>query len=112
MESNELTLKKESQLARSDAPHYYEVKIPNHPNGVPQMHCGNIRDAERVLEMYPDATMNKIYLPHPPDTVDVSCVTMENDKELPTIKIEGQEIPIQQKLPQNCQEPFIPDFHD
>ena len=71
------------------------------------MHCGNIRDAERVLEIYPDATMNKIYLPHPPDTVDVSCVTMENDKELPTIKIEGQEISIQQQLPQNCQEPFI-----
>ena len=36
-------------------PHYYEVKIPNHPNGVPQIHVGNIKDVERILEMYPDA---------------------------------------------------------
>ena len=112
MESNELSIKKESQLARNDAPHYYEVKIKGHPNGVPQMHCGKIKDAERLLEMYPGSTMSKIYFPHPPETVDVSYVTMENDKQLPTIKIRGQEIFIQQQLPQNCQEPFIPDFHD
>ena len=55
------------------------IKIPNHPNGVPQMHCGNIRDAERLLEIYPDATMTKIYLPHPPQTVDVPHVRVAPD---------------------------------
>ena len=64
--NSELSTKPQSQLMRQDAPHYYEVKIPNHPNGVPQMHCGNIKDAERLLEMYPDSTIEKIYLPHPP----------------------------------------------
>ena len=72
--SSELSTKSQSQLRRQDFPHYYEVKIPNHPNGVPQMHCGNIKDAERLLEMYPDATIEKIYLPHPPQTVDVPYV--------------------------------------
>ena len=36
--NSELSTKPQSQLMRQDAPHYYEVKIPNHPNGVPQMH--------------------------------------------------------------------------
>ena len=75
--------KRQEGLVRQDAPHYFEVKIPNHPNGVPQMHCGNIKDAERILEMYPDATMTKIYLPHPPTTVDVPYVRVAPDLELP-----------------------------
>ena len=37
----------QSQLVAQDAPHLWEVKIPNHPNGVKQMHCGNLKDAER-----------------------------------------------------------------
>mgnify|MGYP003314007443 FL=1 len=85
--SSELSTKSQSQLMRQDAPHYYEVKIPNHPNGVPQMHCGNIKDAERLLEIYPDATMNKIYLPHPPQTVDVPYVRVAPDLELPMQQI-------------------------
>jgi len=32
-------------------------------------------------------------------------------KEVEYIEVEGQKLPIQQ-LPPNCQEPFIPDFHD
>ena len=82
--SSELSTKSQSQLRRQDFPHYYEVKIPNHPNGVSQMHCGNIKDAERLLEMYPDATIEKIYLPHPPQTVDVPHVSIAPDPELPT----------------------------
>ena len=82
--NSELRTKPQSQLMRQDAPHYYEVKIPNHPNGVPQMHCGKLRDAESLLEKYPDATMTKIYLPHPPQTVDVPHVSIAPDPELPT----------------------------
>ena len=99
--SSEMSTKSQSQLQRQDFPHYYEVKIPNHPNGVPQMHVGNIKDAERILEMYPDATMTKIYLPHPPQTVEVRATSIEEPVALPTLKIEGQEIPIQQNLPQS-----------
>ena len=85
-----------SDLARTDLPHYYEVKIPNHPNGVPQMHCGKLRDAERILEMYSDATIEKIYLPHPPQTVDVPYVKVAPDLELP----------MQQILPESKLEPL------
>ena len=77
--NSELSTKPQSQLMRQDAPHYYEVKIPNHPNGVPQMHCGNVKDAESLLEKYPDATMTKIYLPHPPQTVDVPYISVAPD---------------------------------
>ena len=84
---NELIKVKNNQLKRQDAPHYYEVKIPNHPNGVPKMHCGNVKDAERLLEIYPDATMTKIYLPHPPQTVDVPHVAVAPDFELPMQQI-------------------------
>jgi len=84
MDSNsELSTRSRNELARQDAPHYYEVKIPNHPNGVPQMHCGMKRDADRLLELYPDATVTKVYLPHPPKTVDVPHVALDSDLELP-----------------------------
>ena len=85
--TNQIDLQTQSQLVRQDAPHMWEVKIPNHPNGVPQMHCGNRRDAERLLELYPDATISKLYLPHPPQTVDVSSVTMAPDPQLSEQKI-------------------------
>ena len=93
---SELSKEQSKSLARQDAPHYYEVKIPNHPNGVPQMHCGKLRDAERLLEIYPDATMTKIYLPHSPRTVDVPHVRVAPDLELP----------MQQILPESQLEPL------
>ena len=97
--NSELSTKPQSQLMRQDAPHYYEVKIPNHPNGVPQMHCGNVKDAERLLEIYPDATMTKIYLPHPPQTVDVPYISVAPDLELPMRQIlpESQAEPLDLK---------------
>ena len=95
MDSNsELSTKPQSQLVRQDAPHYYEVRIPNHPNGVPKMHCGMKKDADMLLEKYPDATVEKIYLPHPPDTVDVPHVRVDPDLELP----------MQQSLPESTLE--------
>ena len=96
--SKQLSKKKQSELIAQEPPHYYEVKIPNHPNGVPQMHCGMKRDADRLLELYPDATVEKIYLPHPPQTVDVPHVAVAPDFELP----------MQQSLPQSEAEPFNP----
>ena len=88
--------KKEQGLVKTDLPHYYEVKIPNHPNGVPKMHCGMKKDADRLLELYPDATMEKIYLPHPPQTVDVPYAQVAPDLELP----------MQQILPESELEPL------
>jgi hypothetical protein len=83
-----LTTKKlQTQLVAQDAPHLWEVKIPNHPNCISQMHCGNIKDAERILETYPGSTITKIYLPHPPTTVDVPHTIMDPDLELPEQKI-------------------------
>ena len=69
-------------LVTQDAPHMWEVKIPNHPNGVTQMHCGQRRDAESLLEKYPGATMTKFYLPHTPDTVNVQATYLGTESQL------------------------------
>ena len=86
----------QSKLVTKEQPHCYEVRIPNHPNGVPKMHCGMKKDADSLLEKYPDATVEKIYLPHPPQTVDVPHVAMAPDLELP----------MQQILPESDLQPF------
>ena len=88
--------KKEQGLVRSDAPHYYEVKIKGHPNGVPQIHCGQEKDAIDMCERYPGSEYTKIYLPHPPQTVDVPYVRVAPDLELP----------MQQILPESELEPI------
>ena len=77
-----LSKKQATDLVAQDAPHIWEVKIPNHPNGVPQMHCGNRKDAERILELYPDATMSKLYLPAPPSTVNVRAENLGQEEVL------------------------------
>ena len=56
--------KQEQGLVKTDLPHYYEVKIPNHPNGIPQMHCGMRKDVERLLEMYPDTNHGEKFICH------------------------------------------------
>ena len=86
----------QSKLVTQEPPHMWEVRIPNHPNGVPKMHCGNEKDAQRLLEMYPDATISKFYLPHPPQTVDVPYVSVAPDFELP----------MQQVLPESELQPL------
>ena len=93
--------KYEHGLVKSDAPHYFEVKLEDHPNGLKQLHCGTMRDLESVLERYPNSKWEKIYLPGVPETVEVQATSVEEPLALPTIKIEGQEIPIQQNLPQS-----------
>ena len=80
----------EMSLVANNLPHYYEVKIKGHPNGVEQMHIGQWRDVETVLERYPDSSVTKIFLPKSPETVDV-----------PHITVKDQELPMQQILPES-----------
>ncbi len=104
---------------------YYSVFDPD---GKKIADCGIERDAVNLMH-----TRNKYWDGHyftfnplPGDIIDVS-----NGKQLPTrdivvnmvarfvtlfskveyIEVEGQKLPIQQ-FPPNCQEPFIPEFHD
>ena len=81
-----------SDLVRTDIPHYYEMTLPNGS----KRHCGTLRDVECILSIYPDAIYAKILLPHPPQTVDVPHVSVAPDLELP----------MQQILPESQLEPL------
>ena len=81
-----------SDLVRTDIPHYYEMTLPNGS----KRHCGTLRDVECILSIYPDAVYAKILLPHPPQTVDVPYVRVAPDLELP----------MQQSLPQSDLQPL------
>ena len=81
-----------SNLVRTDVPHYYEMTLPDGS----KRHCGTLRDVECILSIYPDAVYAKILLPHPPQTVDVPYVRVAPDLELP----------MQQILPQSDLEPL------
>jgi hypothetical protein len=81
-----------SDLVRTDIPHYYEMTLPNGS----KRHCGTLRDVECILSIYPDAVYAKILLPHPPQTVDVPYVRVAPDLELP----------MQQILPESQLEPL------
>ena len=67
-----------STLATQESPHYYEMTLPNGSKRC----CGTLKDVECILSIYPTAVYNKILLPAPPDTVDVSSVDLGKDKEL------------------------------
>jgi len=82
----ELT-KRKASIKRVDSPHYYKVNIVDHPNGIPQICCGSERDAVAFCEKYPGSTWEKIYLPHPPQTIDVPHVKVAPDLELPAQQI-------------------------
>ena len=77
----------QSSIVVGETPYYYEVKLNNHPNGLTQLHCGSKIDRDRIIEMYPDSTWQKIYLPHPPQTIDVPHVVVAPDLELPMQQI-------------------------
>ena len=94
--NSELSTKSQSQLKVQECPHYYELKFKNHPNGLEKVHCGTMKDVERMLEIYPDAIYSKILLPHPPETVDVPYIKVAPDLELP----------MQQILPESELEPI------
>ena len=87
-----LLMDSNSDLVRTDIPHYYEMTLPNGS----KRHCGTLRDVECILSMYPDAIYAKILLPHPPQTVDVPHVAVAPDFELP----------MQQVLPKSDLQPL------
>ena len=67
-----------SALAIQESPHYYEMTLPD---GTKRC-CGTMKDVDCLLSIYPTAVYNKILLPTPPDTVNVSSVDLGKDKEL------------------------------
>ena len=96
------------------------------PTGNKIADCGTLRDAVTLVGMRGEGHYYQ-FKPHLGDIIDVSF-----NKQLPTrdivvnmdggvggswgeveyIEVGSQKIPTQQQLPQNYQEPFIPDFHD
>ena len=105
---------------------YYSVF---NPRGEKIADCGIEKDAVNLMSMRNQRWDGHYFTfnPLPGDIIDVS-----EDKQLPTrdivvnmdggvggswkevdyIEVSGEKLPTQQQLPQNCQEPFIPDLHD
>jgi hypothetical protein len=102
MDSNSdmgLTTKKlQSQLASKELPHYYMLYTGNPV--APTRCCGTLQDLMTMLDHYPHAKWEKVYLPNP-ETVDVKAIAVEEPLALPPLKLKGQEIPLQQNLPQS-----------
>ena len=92
------TREMQAKLAKRELPHYYMLYTGNPV--APTRCCGTRRDLEDQLDFYPNAKWEKIYLPNP-ETVDVKAIAVEEPISLPTLKLEGQEIPLQQNLPQS-----------
>ena len=70
------------QIVPKECPHYYELRFKNHPNGLEKVHCGTMKDVERVLAINPDAEYSKILLPPVPGTVDVMYVVAGEERVL------------------------------
>jgi hypothetical protein len=104
---------------------YYSVF---NPRGEKIADCGSQKDAINLIGMRNARWEGHCYTfnPLPGDIIDVSSakqlptrdivVNMDGGvggswEEVEYIEVEGQKLPTQQ-LPPNCQEPFIPDFHD
>ena len=102
---------------------YYSVFDPT---GKKIADCGSIKDAVNLIgtrgdghyyqfkPIYETVEVNLLERPKLP-TKDI-VVNMDGGvggswEEVEYIEVEGQKLPTQQ-LPPNCQEPFIPDFHD
>ena len=104
---------------------YYSVF---NPRGEKIADCGSQKDVVNLLNMRNNRWEGHYYMfnPLPGDIIDVSSgkqlptrdivVNMDGGvggswKEIECIEVGSQKLPTQQ-LPPNCQEPFIPDFHD
>ena len=96
------------------------------PDGKKIADCGALRDAVTLVGMRGEGHYYT-FKPYPGDIVDVTSkkqlptrdivVNMDGGvggswEEVECIEVGGQKIATQQSLPQNYQEPFIPDFHD
>jgi len=78
------TRKLQSQIVAGESPHYFEVR---NLDGNRYVQCGMEQDAKNICKMYPGFTYEKIYLPHPPKTIDVLHVRVAPDLELPAQNI-------------------------
>jgi hypothetical protein len=102
---------------------YYSVFDPT---GKKIADCGSIKDAVNLIGTRGDGhyyqfkpiyeTVEVKLLERPKFPTKDIVVNMDGGvggswKEVEYIEVEGQKLPTQQ-LPLNCQEPFIPDFHD
>ena len=102
---------------------YYSVFDPT---GKKIADCGSIKDAANLIGTRGDGhyyqfkptyeTVEVKLLERPKLPTKDIIVNMDGGvggswEEVEYIEVEGQKLPTQQ-LPQNCQEPFIPDFHD
>lgn len=95
---SQLASKLQSQLASKELPHYYMLYTGNPV--APTRCCGTLQDLMTMLDHYPHAKWEKVYLPNP-ETVDVKAIAVEEPLALPPLKLKGQEIPLQQNLPQS-----------
>ena len=102
---------------------YYSVFDPT---GKKIADCGSIKDAVNLIGTRGDGhyyqfkpiyeTVEVKLLERPKFPTKDIVVNMDGGvggswEEVEYIEVEGQKLPIQQ-LPEDCQEPFIPDFHD
>ena len=94
---------------------YYSVF---NPRGEKIADCGQEKDAVNLLSMRNRRWEGHYYsfIPLPGDIVDVNLRNQLPTRDI-VVNMDGgvggswEEVVIE-KLPQNCQEPFIPDFHD
>ena len=103
---------------------YYSVFDPT---GKKIADCGSIKDAVNLIgtrgdghyyqfkPIYETVEVKLLERPKLP-TKDI-VVNMDGGvggswEEVEYIEVGGKKLPTQQKLPQNCQEPFITNFHD
>ena len=106
---------------------YYTVF---NPRGEKIADCGAEKDALNLIAIRNNTWEGHYYQftplpvdiidlePYPQNELPTSNIVVNMDggvggswKEVEYVEVEGQKLPTQQ-LPQNCQEPFIPDFHD
>ena len=67
-----------SDLFFKEPPHYYMLRLPN---GTTRC-CGTATDVVKVMAMYPDASVEKVIPPAPPETVTISALNMGHEKAL------------------------------
>ena len=95
---------------------YYSVFDPS---GMKIADCGSLRDATNLVGMRGEGhyyQFKPIYQtidlePFPQNQLPTKDIVVTVTDVVDYIEVKGEKIPIQQ-LPPNCQEPFIPDFHD
>ena len=67
-----------SNLFFHEPPHYYMLRLRN---GTTRC-CGTATDVVRVMDIYPDASVEKVIPPAPPQTVTITAQTLERERAL------------------------------